>query len=163
MCKQYDWQCGQVQVNLNINYENELMIFLSFNNDNEWAVPQKMKPTVHPTQDQVDKSVYFFKINIRLALIIIGWWNSCVGWLTNWFNFALHRRVYSTAYSVLSECLWTNFTGDSSGIWTHHLLLTSADVLNLSTTELSIINKHFYSAICTGLKTLYKNSTKFKS
>ena len=26
--------------------------------------------------------------------------------LNNWFNFALHRRVYSTVYSVLSECLW---------------------------------------------------------
>ena len=26
--------------------------------------------------------------------------------INSWFNFALHRRVYSTAYSVLSECLW---------------------------------------------------------
>ena len=31
--------------------------------------------------------------------------------------FALHRRVYNTVYSVLSECLWKkNFTGDSGGI-----------------------------------------------
>ena len=34
----------------------------------------------------------------------------------NWFNFDL--RVYS----VLSECLWKKFTGDSGGIWTHDLL-----------------------------------------
>ena len=50
--------------------------------------------------------------------------------INNWFNFALHWRVYSTVYSVLSECLWKkNFRGDSGGIRTHDLLLTSADVL----------------------------------
>ena len=32
-------------------------------------------------------------------------------------------------YSVLSECLWKNFTGDSGGIRTHDLLLTSVDIL----------------------------------
>ena len=32
-------------------------------------------------------------------------------------------------YSVLSKCLWKNFTGNSGGIRTHDLLLTSADVL----------------------------------
>ena len=37
--------------------------------------------------------------------------------------------MYSTVCSVLSECLWKNFTGDSGGIRTHNLLLTSADVL----------------------------------
>ena len=46
--------------------------------------------------------------------------------INNWFNFAMHRCVYSTTYSVLSECLKKNFTGD---IRTHDLLLTSADVL----------------------------------
>ena len=44
-------------------------------------------------------------------------------------NFALHQHVYNTAYSVLSECLWKKFTGDSGGIRTHDLRLTSADVL----------------------------------
>ena len=44
--------------------------------------------------------------------------------------FSLHRRVYSTVYSVLSECLWKkNITGDLGGIRTHDLLLTRADVL----------------------------------
>ena len=28
--------------------------------------------------------------------------------INNWFNFGLHWRVYSTVYSVLSECLWEN-------------------------------------------------------
>ena len=41
----------------------------------------------------------------------------------------VHRRVYSTVCSVLSECLWKNVTGDSGGIRTHDILLTSADVL----------------------------------
>ena len=41
----------------------------------------------------------------------------------------INNCVYSTAYSVLSECLWKNFTGDSGGIQTHDLLLTRADVL----------------------------------
>ena len=49
--------------------------------------------------------------------------------INNWFKFALHQCVYSTVYSVLSECLWKNFTGDSGGIRTHDLLLTTADVL----------------------------------
>ena len=39
--------------------------------------------------------------------------------INNWFNFALHQR---------SVC-GNNFTGDSGGIRTHDLLLTSADVL----------------------------------
>ena len=51
--------------------------------------------------------------------------------INNWFNFALHRRVYSTAYSVLSECLWINFTWDSGGIRTYDLLLTKGDILNI--------------------------------
>ncbi len=42
----------------------------------------------------------------------------------NWFNLVLY-----TVCSVLSECLQNNFTGDSGGIRTHDLLLTSADVL----------------------------------
>ena len=45
-----------------------------------------------------------------------------------YFSFALHRRVHSTVYSVLSECLWKNFTGDSGGIRTHVILFTSAHV-----------------------------------
>ena len=44
--------------------------------------------------------------------------------INNWFNSALHD-----VYSVLSEWLWKNFTGDSGVIWTHDQLLTSADVL----------------------------------
>ena len=55
------------------------------------------------------------------------WHSAC------WFNFALHRRVYSTVYSVLSECLWKKLHRrlgrDSGGIRTHDLLLTSEDVL----------------------------------
>ena len=43
--------------------------------------------------------------------------------INNWFNFAIHRHVYNTVYSVLSECLWKNFTGNLGGIQTHDLLL----------------------------------------
>ena len=48
--------------------------------------------------------------------------------INNSFKFAQHQCVYSTAYTVLSECLWKNFTGDSGGIRTHNLLLTRGDV-----------------------------------
>ena len=43
--------------------------------------------------------------------------------------FALHRRVYSTVLSAFRVSVEKNFTGDSGVIWTHDLLLTSADVL----------------------------------
>ena len=48
----------------------------------------------------------------------------------NWFNFALHRRVYSTCIlSAFRVSVEKNFTDDSGRIRTHDLLLTSADVL----------------------------------
>ena len=34
------------------------------------------------------------------------WWNSYFWVINNSFNLPLHWRVYSTAFSVLSECLW---------------------------------------------------------
>ena len=40
------------------------------------------------------------------SAIFIGWWNSLRRAINNLINFALHRHVYSTVYSVLSECLW---------------------------------------------------------
>ena len=45
--------------------------------------------------------------------------------INNWFNVVL----YTDVCSVLPECLWKNFTGNSGGIRTHDILLTSADVL----------------------------------
>ena len=74
------------------------------------------------------------KMYIKCSLLnYILMWMNCTHWnqlwfSSNWFNFALHRRVYSTVYSVFSECLWKNFTGDLGGIRTHDLLFTSADV-----------------------------------
>ena len=52
--------------------------------------------------------------------------------INNWLNFALHRRVYSAVYSVLSECLWR----DSGGIRTHDLLLKSIVWLTVLRNEL---------------------------
>ena len=36
----------------------------------------------------------------KTLFYLIGWWNSCVGWQY------VTIRVYSTVYSVFSECLW---------------------------------------------------------
>ena len=62
--------------------------------------------------------------------------------INNWFHFALHQRVYSTAYSVVSECLWNSFTGDSGGIRTHDLLLTSISL------KLYVLKTKFSCNLC---------------
>ena len=50
--------------------------------------------------------------------------------INNWFNFALHRRVFTALYTqCFPSVCGKNFTGDSGGIRTHDLLPTSADVL----------------------------------
>ena len=37
--------------------------------------------------------------------------------MNNWLNFPLHRRVHSTVYSVLSECLWKKEVVGSNPTW----------------------------------------------
>ena len=46
--------------------------------------------------------------------------------INNWFNFVLHRRVYSAVYSVLSECLWTKLHSRLGRDWSGREVKTSA-------------------------------------
>ena len=57
-------------------------------------------------------------------------WPTRICFINPWFNFALHQRVYSTVLlSAFRVSVKKNFAGNSDGIRTHDLLLTSADVL----------------------------------
>ena len=50
------------------------------------------------------------------------------GWIcARYISSVLYRRAYSTVDSLLSECLWKTFTGDSGGIQTHDLLTSLTD------------------------------------
>ena len=73
--------------------------------------------------------------------------------INNWFNFAIHQRVYSTVYSVLSECLWKNFTGDSGGIRTHDLLLTTTTTSSVLDLTEKLLTNDYKNVIKLGLKT----------
>ena len=101
--------------------------------------PRPARPTLWISEflnccEKINSYIYAFILNeysVRLItnLCSIGWLVRASGDKQLILFCPVHRRVYSTVCSVLSECLWKNFTGDSGGIRTHDLLLTSADVL----------------------------------
>ena len=65
----------------------------------------------------VRKSLSISHLNLNISYDITSLYrlvNSCVGWILPYTDVC-----YSSVYSVLSECLWKNFTGDSGGIRTH--------------------------------------------
>ena len=70
---------------------------------------------------------------IIIIIILIGFFHRLMKFLrrviNNWFNFALTPTCIALYTQCFPSVCVKNFTGDSGGIRTHDLLLTSADVL----------------------------------